>query len=301
MVLILLLGLGLLCAAVTLLLRAVSLPRARSAERMEIIEAYGYAGQAPAIAPERSGRGVGELVTAVGGRIAERFGRVREADLRQELMSAGFYEVSPRTLLGYRAFAMVLLPVLAVLSGAAGGSVTLNVILVIVTAVSGWMAPLIYVRRNARFRLTTVDRALPDLIDILVVTIEAGMGFSGSMRVAAREMSGPLQDELLLSLQEQSMGLSSSDALENMLQRCDTPSMRSFVRSVVQGEALGVSTGVIMRNLAVEMRKRRRAAAEERAQQAPIKMLFPLVFLIFPVIFIVLLGPAIFKISDAFS
>ena len=86
-----------------------------------------------------------------------------------------------------------------------------------------------------------------------------------------------------------------------MLRRCETPALRTFVRSVLQGESLGVSTGQIMRNLALEMRKRRRAKAEERAQKAPVKMLFPLIFLIFPAMFVVLLGPAIYAISKVFD
>ena len=93
------------------------------------------------------------------------------------------------------------------------------------------------------------------------------------------------------------MGLSIQEALLNMLARCDTPPMRSFVRSIVQGETLGVSIGQIMRSLADEMRKRRQAAAEERAQKAPIKILFPLVALIFPAIFVVLLVPAILSFT----
>ena len=86
-----------------------------------------------------------------------------------------------------------------------------------------------------------------------------------------------------------------------MLARADTPAVRSFVRAVTQGETLGVSIGEILRSLAVEMRKRRRAYAEERAQKAPIKILFPLVFLIFPAMFVILLGPAIFDFIDAFG
>jgi tight adherence protein C len=97
------------------------------------------------------------------------------------------------------------------------------------------------------------------------------------------------------------MGLSGKEALRNLLERCDTPLMRSFVRSILQGETLGVSIGQIMRDLAVDMRKRRRQAAEERAQKAPIKLLFPLVFLIFPAMFLVLLGPAVFSFLEAFG
>ena len=97
------------------------------------------------------------------------------------------------------------------------------------------------------------------------------------------------------------MGLAITEALQNMLARAETPAMRSFVRSIVQGENLGVSIGEIMRNLATEMRKRRRAAAEERAQKAPIKILFPLIFLIFPSMFVILLGPAVFQFIQAFG
>ena len=95
------------------------------------------------------------------------------------------------------------------------------------------------------------------------------------------------------------MGLSTVEALSNMKARVESPSVRSFVRSILQGEQLGVSIGQILRNLASEMRKRRRATAEERAQKAPIKMLFPLVFLIFPSLFIVLLYPALSEISGS--
>ena len=97
------------------------------------------------------------------------------------------------------------------------------------------------------------------------------------------------------------MGLSTDEALRNLLARCETPAMRSFVRSIIQGETLGVSIGQIMRNLAVDMRKRRRAQAEERAQRAPIKILFPLIFLIFPAMFVILLAPAVFGLIKAFG
>ena len=93
------------------------------------------------------------------------------------------------------------------------------------------------------------------------------------------------------------MGLSATEALKNLV-RADTPGMRIFVRAIVQGEMLGVSIGQVMRNLAIEMRKRRRQTIEEKAQKAPIKMLFPLIFLIFPSIFVVILAPAMIHISE---
>src|ERR687887_360171 len=123
--------------------------------------------------------------------------------------------------------------------------------------------------------------------------------FLGWLQMASGRLTGPLGDELRLTLQEQNMGLSINEALANTMARCDTPSMRSFVRSIVQGETLGVSIGQIMRDLATEMRRRRKASAEERAQKAPIKILFPLVFLIFPAMFIVLLGPALIQFLRA--
>ena len=139
---------------------------------------------------------------------------------------------------------------------------------------------------------------MPDMIDLLVVTIEAGLGILASMRVASERLQDPLGQELRLTLQEQRMGLSVFEAITSLGQRADTPNMRMFVRSLTQGEKLGVSIASTMRNLATEMRKRRKAVAEEKAQKMPIKLLFPLVFLIFPAIMIVLLVPAMIHISE---
>ena len=154
-------------------------------------------------------------------------------------------------------------------------------------------------KRRARKRLYDIDYALPSMIDLLVVTVEAGLGFSSAMQVAAEKLQGPLGDELRLTMQEQRMGLATRDALKNMADRADTAGMRTFVRAIVQGEQLGVSIGQILRALAVDMRKLRRAMAEERAHKAPVKMLFPLVFLIFPAMFILLLGPAVLDFVQA--
>ena len=112
-------------------------------------------------------------------------------------------------------------------------------------------------------------------------------------------MADPLGQELRLTLQEQRMGLSVNQAIESLGRRADAPNMRIFVRALTQGERLGVSMGATMRNLSLEMRKRRRAAAEERAQKMPIKMLFPLIFCIFPALFVVILTPMMINIVNA--
>ena len=130
--------------------------------------------------------------------------------------------------------------------------------------------PLTFVQRKARNRINTLDRRLPDLIDLMTVMIEAGLSFSQSLRLAAEQFAPPLSDELRLTLQEQTMGLSIDEALSHMADRADTPAMRSFVRTMSQGERMGISLGQIMRNLAHEMRARRRAhQPEERAQKTP--------------------------------
>jgi tight adherence protein C len=204
--------------------------------------------------------------------------------------------------MGYRMLCALVFPGVWLWAGAtAGMSGFVVVVGILVGALTGWLAPARVVQTRKQRRLAEVDEQLPELIDLLVVTIEAGLGFNGSLQIAADRLGGALGDELRLTLQEQRMGMSTNDSLRNMLERADSPAMRSFVRSILQGETLGVSIGQIMRNLAIEMRKRRKANAEEKAQKAPIKILFPLVFLIFPAMFVILLAPAVFSFLDAFA
>ena len=162
----------------------------------------------------------------------------------------------------------------------------------------GWIGPSFYVHRRARLRLQSIDEGLPNMIDLLVVTLEAGVAFTAALRLSADRLTGPLGQEIKLTIQEQSLGITTLEALENWLRRCDTPSVRSFVRAMVQGDRLGVSIGQILRNQAVEMRARQRHMVEEKAQKAPVKILFPLVFLIFPAMFVIILAPALFKIIE---
>lgn len=288
---------------VALTLRALLLPRLQAAERVGQVQVYGYVstGSDAVGTTSDDGSTLRNLAASVGAALARRYPtRLNEDEIRQQLTAAGIYTFPPLAFVGARAIAAVVTPGMILFAGSTfGAGFTVLVLGTLIGALLGWRLPDIAVERRAKSRLAQIDQHMPELVDLLIVTIEAGVGFSGALRLAAGRVTGPLGDELRLATQENRMGLSTGESLSNMMARVDTPSMRSFVRSILQGEHLGVSIGQILRNLASEMRKRRRALAEERAQKAPIKMLFPLVFLIFPSLFIVLLYPALTKIGDA--
>ncbi len=295
----LIVGLLLLAIAVTMIARAVAVPTGRP-EVLDQIGSYGFTGTAPTA--EEGGEQqafLGEFATSAGNIAAKWFGQMREGEIRRRLISAGWYSTTPRAFLGYQLLGAIALCFLWVWLGALSDvNKVIYALGIVLSALFGWYLPSIVLERRIKERFHQIDKALPELIDLLVVTVEAGIGFVGSMRLAAQQLEGPLAQELRLTLQEQSMGLSSTEALEGMMRRADTVGIRQFVRAITQGETLGVSIGQILRNLADEMRKRRKAKAEELAQKAPVKMLFPLIFLIFPAMFVVLLLPAIIAISD---
>jgi len=290
-----LVGLALFALAAVLLLRGVSTPRARAVETLGHIDSYGFTKRS---VQKSSRRPLTKLLAVEaswhGDADQSRIEVLDETALRNMLNGPGLYQLYPRKFTGSRLLSTIALPGLWLLFGLSNDVNSLLLFAGTVLLVpGGWRLPLILVRARARRRLDKIDYELPELIDLLVVTVEAGVGFVQSLQIASVRLGGPLGDELRLVLQEQAMGLGDNEALRNMLLRCETPTVRSFVRSILQGETLGVSIGQIMRNLAQEMRKRRRAHAEERAQKAPIKLLFPLVFLIFPAMFVILLGPAV--------
>jgi tight adherence protein C len=306
MIINLLIGLVLLAISSTLVLRALLLPRGRTLETIGTIETYGYVATAtaPGSVREREAKSrltaLDEIATRLGDILARHIGPKQEAEVRRQLMAAGYYSTPPRRFMGYRIFAIAGL-MLFWLWFRRDSSVAMLIFTLPLAAGGGWVLPLTLLRIRARSRLQKIDRSLPELIDLLTVTVEAGLAFSASLREATERLRGPLGEELRLTLQEQSMGLSLDEAIKNMLARANTPAMRSFVRSVLQAETLGVSIGQILRALAVEMRKRRRASAEERAQKAPVKILFPLIFLIFPALFLVILYPAMHSFLKTFS
>jgi tight adherence protein C len=295
-------GLLLLGAAVAMLLRAVALPRLRMEGQVRQIETYGFSEDPePAAGAQAGSRPLAAIAEGAGRWAMSHAGMLKPLE-RRELMAAGMYDLSIERTHGLRVIVTVALSVTILLLVLAGGSLSpLTILLVSTLAAIAWLLPAVVIRTRGQRRLDQVDAALPELIDVLTATIEAGLGFAGSLALCAERFDGPLGQELRLTLREQTMGLSTNAALTNMRERCDTPSMRAFVRSVAQGESLGVSIGAMMRNLASETRKRRRMSAQERIQKAPVKLLFPLIFLIFPALMIVLLYPAIHNILTTLS
>ena len=299
MVFLILIGLLLVAVSARLFIYAAVLPRIKLAMHLREIEAYGFEGMA---AP---GTGPGRLnLSAALANLAERLGALMMRSLpaipalkRRDLSAAALYDASPETVHGYRALAAVMLPVLVLFCAATtGGTSGLTYLIALGLGGAGWFLPAMAIEARGQKRMGQIVRDLPDLIDLLTATMEAGMSFGASLDLVAGRFKGALGEELRLTQSQQKLGVSNDQALKDMVTRCDTPSVRSFVRTLRTAESLGVSIGPAMRELAHDVRRRRRQAAEERMRKAPVKLLFPLIFLIFPALMIEVLYPAAYTL-----
>jgi tight adherence protein C len=301
MVILLILGLILTGIAVVMVGRTLAFDHIRRRETLARIDTYGFSTTDLQASRERpSLRAVANrLATAIGTFALRHLGERRERDLRILLRRAGHYQTRPDTFLGYRIAAATILPLLWLVLLVAAGSGVRAFVVIFMAAGLAWIMPTFVLHRRATSRLQQVDREMPELVDLLVTTVEAGVAFASALQLVARRVQGPLGQELRVALQEQSMGMTIEEALEHMLDRIDSASMRAFVQAILQGQSLGVSIGKILRDLAIDMRSRRRQAAEERAQKAPTKILFPLVFLILPALLIVSIGGPLISLVDS--
>ena len=162
----------------------------------------------------------------------------------------------------------------------------------------GFTLPDTILSLRVRERRERIRSELPDALDLLAVSVEAGLGLDGAIQKLTEHMSGALVDEFALTLGEMRIGEARQDALKRLAERVPAPELAAFVRSVIQAEQLGISLGRILRVQAADSRLRRQAAAEERAMKAPIKMLFPTAVFIFPAMFVVVLGPALLSLTN---
>jgi tight adherence protein C len=214
------------------------------------------------------------------------------------LLAAGLAQkLTPATYLAIKGGATITGVFLGLIVAAVGPGASAVLVLPLF-AVAGFKGPDLILSSRIRSRRDAVRGALPDALDLLAVSVEAGLGFDGAITKLTDHMRGPLIDEFGLLLSEVRMGESRQTALKNMGERVGAPELSAFVRAVVQAEQLGISLGRILRVQAADSRLRRQAAAEEKAMKAPIKMLFPTVLFIFPSMFLVVLGPALLNIMS---
>jgi tight adherence protein C len=165
----------------------------------------------------------------------------------------------------------------------------------------GYWLPNIVLTNAVQRRQSEVRSALADSIDLLTICVEAGLGFDAALAHVSKNTSGPLADEFYRTLQEVQLGRSRNEAMRNLADRSNVPELRAFVLAMVQADIFGVSVANVLRVQAKDMRIKRRQLAEERAMKVPIKVLFPVLFCIFPALFVVILGPAIMRIADVFA
>jgi tight adherence protein C len=176
--------------------------------------------------------------------------------------------------------------------------------IIIVMALGGFVGyylPEWLLRSKSGKRQNAMRRALPDALDLLSITVEAGLGFDAAVARVARQEGGPLGEEFHRVLQEMQLGKSRADALRDFGDRTSIPELKSFVLAMIQADVFGISIAKVLHVQANEMRVKRRQRAEETAQKVPVKIVFPLLTCIFPALFVVLLGPAAISIYNAFK
>lgn len=178
-------------------------------------------------------------------------------------------------------------------------SIAWLVVCVGVGATFGFFLPDLLLYNSGQKRQENLRKALPDALDMLTVCVEAGLGFDAALAQVARNTKGSLAAEFARVLQEMQIGKSRTHALRAMAERTTVTELRAFVSALVQASELGIAMATVLREQSKEMRVRRRQRAEERAQKIPVKILFPLIFCIFPVMFIVIIGPGAITIADA--
>ncbi|MDQ1657653.1 MAG: tight adherence protein [Cryptosporangiaceae bacterium] len=168
-------------------------------------------------------------------------------------------------------------------------------------AVFGFFLPDLLVYNNGLKRQESIKRTLPDVLDMLTVCVEAGLGFDAATAQVARNSRGPLAGEFTRILREMQIGKSRAEALRSLGERTTVPELRSFSSAIVQASELGIPVAKVLREQAKEMRIKRRQHAEELAQKVPIKILFPMLFCQFPALFVVIMGPGVLRMVHMFS
>jgi tight adherence protein C len=219
-------------------------------------------------------------------------GKLLSAGLARKVTPTAFLATKAALALGGLAFGVVV-------GGTLRGTLAAFPFAVLCTIV-GFALPGMVLTMKIRSRKEALRMQLPDALDLLAVSVEAGLGFDGAIAKLTEHLDGPIVEEFTLTLNEMRIGESRHDALKKLAERAAAPEVGHFTRAIIQADVLGISLGRILKVQAADTRERRQAAAEEKAMKAPIKMLFPTVLFIFPAMFLVILGPAMLTIREIF-
>jgi tight adherence protein C len=247
-----------------------------------------------------SERAVAPVMQGIG-RFASRFtptGWVAKA--QHKLVLAGWAErMDGNTWAAIRIISIVVTVVLAFVLVPLISSPMMKFAMLGLLIVVGFFGPEAWLSRAIDDRRKQMEKTLPDIIDLLVISVEAGLGFESAMGRVVQNVPGELSREFQRTLQETRVGVSRHEALKNMANRTDVDDLNSFILALIQADSFGVSIARMLRVQADEMRVRRRQRIQEKAFAAPVKMIFPMLLCIFPSIFIVILGPAVISIQGA--
>jgi len=227
---------------------------------------------------------------------------IEEATRERLIQAGGVERLDVNTFLGIKAGLMVGLPLLPILTVAVTGSSfdLRQIVAGVALGFAGWRMPDLWLTRRISARRKAIERALPDALDLIVVTVEAGHGLEGALATVTQKVNNPLTEEFDRALQEISLGKSRREALHALSQRAGVPDLQSFIAAILQAEQLGIGIGQVLRVQSEAMRVRRRQRAEETAAKVPVKMLMPLVVFIFPSLILVVLGPTVMRLVTFF-
>ena len=181
-----------------------------------------------------------------------------------------------------------------------GASFLTGALLTLAGLMVGFFAPDLYLYQRTYDRNERLQRELPDAIDLMTISVEAGLGFDAAVQQVAMKTQGPLADEFMRMLREMQLGQGRAEALRGLAERCNVDDVRTFVSAMVQADGFGIPVAQVLRVQSSEMRVKRRQRAETKAQQVPVKITVPLVFFILPCLFIPVMGPAVLNIMDNF-
>ena len=301
---IIILAIGMFCASIYMLLSGLTVKQREIAITLRKAKRYGTRDQRE-IETRRSvnDRIVGPLTQQIADITQKILPKADPNEIHGRLMAAGLSRsMSPQMYLALKGGLVTTALVLGIIIAASGA---MPAIMGLMIALGGsalcFIAPDFYINSRVRARRELMRSELPNVLDLLCVSVEAGLGFDAAVSKLSERMEGPLVDEFGLVLHEMRIGESRSAALKSLSDRVDVPEVAQFCRAIIQADQLGIALSRILRVQSHDMRIRRQLSAEEKAMKAPVKMLFPTVVFIFPSMFVVALGPAAISLLQTFG